>query len=310
MLFIDGPVKIGPMNNGPVVVIGLGTMGRPIALTLARAGFDVVGSDVSPAALREFSSAGGREVPLERIPVAEARAVVTVLPEGRDVREVYESAVFGAARPGTLLIDCSTIDVSTTAALAAEASGHGLEMVDAPVSGGPEGAASGSLSFMVGGSEDGVERATPYLEAAGSKVMWFGPSGSGQAAKACHNMIVGITGLAVFEGFALAEALGLDAARFHELCSGAAAACWTLEHRCPVPGVVADAPSSNGYEPGFAAALMAKDLRLAQQAAGSVGCATELGALAAERFAAFVERHGGSRDYSAIYQVMRPGAGP
>ena len=296
------------MSDGPVVVIGLGTMGRPLALTLTRAGFDVVGSDVSPEALTAFSSAGGQGVSLEQVPVTEASAVVTMLPEGRDVRQLYESAVLGAARPGTLLIDCSTIDVSTTAALAAEASGQGLEMVDAPVSGGPEGAASGSLSFMVGGSEDGVERAMPYLQAAGSRVMWFGPSGSGQAAKACHNLIVGITGLAVFEGFALAEALGLDAARFHELCSGAAAACWTLKHRCPVPGVVADAPSSNGYVPGFAAALMAKDLRLAQQAAGSVGCATEFGALAAERFATFVERYGGSRDYSAIYQVIRSGA--
>ena len=168
-----------------------------------------------------------------------------------------------------------------------------------------EGAQSGNLSFMLGGDEVNIERARPWLEIMGSKITEFGPAGSGQSAKACHNMICGITALGVCEAFALADSLGLDADRFFQLCSGAAAQSWILENRCPVPGPAPSAPSSNDYAPGFAARLMAKDLDLAQQAALGSGQNTEFGAAAARRFAEFAQGEQGELDFSAIYQTIR-----
>jgi 3-hydroxyisobutyrate dehydrogenase len=230
-----------------------------------------------------------------------------MLPEGRHVRAVHD-VVLPSMPEGAVWLDCSTIDVATTQELARLAHERDVEFVDAPVSGGPEGAGSGSLSFMVGGPPAAVERVRPLLDIMGQRTTVFGEAGMGQAAKACHNMIVGITGLAVFEGFALAEALGLDAERFHALCSSAAAACWTLENRCPVPGVVESAPSSNDYTPGFAARLMAKDLGLAQAAADSVDLETDFGRQAAERFSAFVDDGNGDLDYSAFYRTLHKGS--
>jgi 3-hydroxyisobutyrate dehydrogenase len=177
-------------------------------------------------------------------------------------------------------------------------------MLDAPVSGGAEGAAKGALSFMVGGPEAAMTRARPLLEAMGTKITHFGASGSGQVAKACHNMICGITALGVCEAFALAEALGLDPGEFFQLCKGAAAQSWILENRCPAPGPAPAAPSSNGYAPGFAARLMAKDLRLAQAAAAAAGQPTPFGAEAARRFTEFAETEG-NLDFSAIYRTIR-----
>ena len=234
-----------------------------------------------------------------------AEIVLTMLPEGEHVREAYEEVVLPGAA-GALLVDSSTIDVDTTRSLSAAAAARGLAMLDAPVSGGPEAAGKGTLSFMVGGSEEGFSRAQPILADMGAKIAYFGPSGAGQAAKACHNMICGITAMAVVEGFALADALGLDLARFHQLCAGAAAQSWTLQNRCPIPGVVPEAPASNDYAPGFAARLMAKDLRLAQAAAASSGQATPFGAAAAETFTEFAEQGGGEFDFSAIYRTLRP----
>ena len=205
-------------------------------------------------------------------------------------------------RPGALLVDCSTIDVQTTRELAGQASDHGHEMLDAPVSGGAEGAAKGQLSFMVGGPDDALAAARPILELMASRITHFGAAGTGQAAKACHNMICGITALGVCEAFALAQSLELDADKFFNLCKGAAAQSWILENRCPVPGPAPDAPSSNDYEPGFAARLMAKDLRLAQAAAETSGQSTPFGEQAAARFTEFAESGGGGLRFLRDFQ--------
>lgn len=280
--------------------IGLGTMGAPMAHLLRSAGFDVTGMDISADIRAGFD---GAVAPSEEA-VAQADVIVTMLPEGRHVAQVHENLVRKVAKAGALLIDCSTIDVDTARDLAKHAAAQGLEMLDAPVSGGPAGAAEGALSFMVGGSDDAFARAQPVLSAMGRKIMHFGGPGSGQAAKASHNMICGITAMAVMEGFALADAMGLDLDKFYALCAGAAAQSWTLENRCPIPGVVADAPASNNFDPGFAARLMAKDLRLAQAAADSSGQPTPFGAKAAKAFTLFAETSG-DRDFSAFYTTLR-----
>lgn len=283
-----------------IAFIGLGTMGRPMARVLQSAGHKVTGMDVSADMRAAFDGA----VAPGADGLEGAEIIVTMLPEGRHVAQVHEEIIRPGAAPGTLLIDCSTIDVDTARDLAVKAAEHGLSMLDAPVSGGPAGAESGSLSFMVGGPDDAFDAAAPVLNAMGAKITHFGAAGSGQAAKACHNMICGITAMAVMEGFALADALDLDLHKFYALCAGAAAQSWTLENRCPIPGIVPAAPSSNGFAPGFAAGLMAKDLRLAQAAAGSAGQATPFGAEAARAFTAFAKQNGGL-DFSSVYTTLR-----
>jgi 3-hydroxyisobutyrate dehydrogenase len=271
-----------------------------MAQVLRTAGFDVVGMDVSPEMRELFDGA----VAPSLAAMEGADIVVTMLPEGRHVAQVHQDIIRPGAAPGTLLIDCSTIDVDTARDLAAKAEAQGLAMLDAPVSGGPTGAEAGTLSFMVGGADEAFSKASPVLDAMGAKITHFGAAGSGQAAKACHNMICGITAMAVVEGFALADALQLDLHKFYALCAGAAAQSWTLQNRCPIPGVVPAAPSSNAFAPGFASALMAKDLRLAQAAATSTGQATPFGAEAARAFTEFAEKDGGL-DFSAIYTSLR-----
>ena len=288
-----------------VAFIGLGAMGCPMATTLGAAGFAVQGHDVSAVAVERFRAAGGTLAASPAAALAQADAVVTMLPEGRQVRAAYRGEIFEAVAPGALLVDCSTIDVATSRALAAEAADGGWPMIDAPVSGGPEGATSGALSFMVGGPEEAVERARPLLAAMGRTNHHFGPAGCGQAAKACHNMICGITMAGVAEAFVLAERLGLDPERFFALCNGAAARSWILENRCPVPGPAPAAPANAGYTPGFAARLMAKDLDLAQQAADGAGLTTRLGAEAAGLYRDFVADGGGDLDMSAIIFAVR-----
>lgn len=283
-----------------IAFIGLGTMGGPMARVLQDAGFAVIGMDVSAEVRASFEGA----IEPSEDAVAQADVVVTMLPEGKHVKQVHETLVHKMAKPDALLIDCSTIDVVTARDLAKQAATKGLAMLDAPVSGGPAGAAGGTLSFMVGGTDDAFARAQPVLSAMGSKITHFGGPGTGQAAKASHNMICGITAMAVMEGFALADSMDLDLDKFYALCAGAAAQSWTLEHRCPIPGVVADAPASNDFAPGFAARLMAKDLRLAQAAAASSGQSTPFGAEAAKAFTDFAEVSG-DRDFSAFYTTLR-----
>lgn len=282
-------------------VIGLGAMGLPMARHLAACGNAVMGVDVSAEARSRLNrSSAPEDADLSRIDV-----VITMLPEGKHVRDAYTQLIFTRAAAGTLLIDCSTIDVDTARKLNRMALERSFPQIDAPVSGGPEAAGTGKLSFMVGGSDQDVARARMVLELLGQKIVHFGAPGSGQAAKACHNMICGITAMAVFEGFALADALGLDLAQFYALCAGAAARSWMLENRCPIPGIVSSAPSSNGFAPGFAAHLMAKDLLLAQAAARSSGQATPFGTHAAETFADFASGADGSLDFSAYYRTLR-----
>ncbi|PSL18972.1 3-hydroxyisobutyrate dehydrogenase [Shimia abyssi] len=283
-----------------IVFIGLGTMGLHMARGLAAAGHDVVGMDINAEARAAFPGATA----LDKTKMGGADIIITMLPEGAHVAQVHDEFLFSGVDVGTLLIDCSTIDVGTARALAASVEAKGSAMLDAPVSGGPAGAEAGTLSFMVGGNEDAFERARPVLEVMGSTITHFGAAGSGQAAKACHNMICGITAIAVTEGFALADSLSLDLNKFYGLCAGAAAQSWALENRCPIPGIVPAAPSSSGFAPGFASALMAKDLRLAQAAAQETGQVTPFGAEAARAFTSFAEEHG-QLDFSAIYQTLR-----
>lgn len=284
-----------------IAVLGLGTMGLPIAQNLRAKGHEVAGFDLNEKACAAF---GDGQIPSPQA-VAGVDVILSMLPEGKHVTNAYDEVVLAGADAGTLLIDCSTINVETTRALAKKAAEKGFAMVDAPVSGGPEAAGEGALSLMVGGTKDAFARAESILRDLGPKITHFGDAGSGQAAKACHNMICGITSMAVTEGFALADALGLDLDKFFALCSGAAAQSWTLQNRCPIPGVAPDAPSSHNFAPGFAAALMAKDLRLAQAAAASSGQETPFGAEAARKFTEFADNGGGSLDFSAIYQTWR-----
>ena len=280
--------------------IGLGTMGLPMARCLQQAGFDVAGWDEIDSARSAFAAS------VESLPaLVSCDTFVTMLPQAKDVEAVLDSLLQQKLASNCLFIDCSTIDVAATRALAVRLGKAGHSFIDAPVSGGSEGAAQGALSFMVGGEAAATERAKPLLEVLGSKTIAFGAAGSGQAAKACHNMICGITALGVCEAFALADGLDLDLHQFFELCKGAAAQSWILENRCPVPGPAPAAPSSNEYAPGFAARLMAKDLALAQQAATTVGQQTEFGKAAAERFAQYVSDGDGDLDFSAIYSHIR-----
>lgn len=281
--------------------IGLGTMGMPMAKCLRKNDCAVHGWDVSEQAMQEFGSS------VESIATLGATCdqIVTMLPEGEHVSLVYEQLLASELSEGCLFVDCSTIDVDTTRKLAERVTMVGHQFVDAPVSGGSEAAATGSLSFMIGGASVAIERALPLLEAMGSKLTEFGEAGAGQAAKACHNMICGITALGVCEAFALADALGLDLDKFFRLCQGAAAQSWILENRCPIPGPAPNAPASNDYAPGFAARLMAKDLGIAQQAADASDQTTEFGAAAARRFREFVETGDGELDFSAIYRSIR-----
>jgi len=281
--------------------IGLGTMGLPMAQCLEENGFEVLGWDINTVAMEQFVSAG---TSIEQL-VNECDAFVTMLPEGEHVREVYRQILAVSINGPRLFIECSTIDVETTRELAERITGLGHGFIDAPVSGGCEAAANGSLSFMIGGAEPDIKTARPLLEAMGSKFTEFGDAGTGQAAKACHNMICGITALGVCEAFALADALGLDLDRFFNLCKGAAAQSWILENRCPVAGPAPNAPASNDYAPGFAARLMAKDLGLAQQAAKASGQVTQFGNEAARRFRDFAESEDGALDFSAIYRSIR-----
>jgi len=286
------------MNIG---FIGLGAMGMPMATCLQGSGVDVIGWDLSASAMAEFSPVAASLAEL----AGTCEVFITMLPQGEHVAEVHAQLIAAGVPSGSLFIDCSTIDVTTTRELATRLvdSGHGF--IDAPVSGGAEGAAVGSLSFMIGGSSADIDRARPLLEVMGNKLNEFGDAGAGQSAKACHNMICGVTALGVCEAFALADSLDLDQDKFFQLCQGAAAQSWILENRCPVPGPAPNAPASNAYAPGFAARLMAKDLDLAQQAAKASGQETQFGALAAQRFREFVESSGGDLDFSSIYRSIR-----
>jgi 3-hydroxyisobutyrate dehydrogenase len=288
--------------------IGLGNMGLPMACNLVKAGHLVIGFDVVVAQVGKLSAIGGLAA-ASVADAAQADAIITMLPAGEHVREVYvgEGGVFAAAAPGALLIDSSTIDVATTRTIAALAGAKGLAMVDAPVSGGVAGATAATLTFMVGGADADFARARPILEAMGKTIVHAGSAGAGQAAKICNNMILGVSMIAVSEAFLLAEKLGLDATRLFDIASKSSGQCWSMTSYCPVPGPVPTSPANRGYQAGFTAAMMLKDLRLAQDAAREVQAATPLGAAAAELYAKFTERGHAVKDFSGIIEFLRTG---
>jgi 3-hydroxyisobutyrate dehydrogenase len=284
-------------------VLGLGNMGRPMAENLVKAGHRVHGFDLAAAALGAFEAAGGLAAGSAAEAVAGAEAVVTMLPAGPHVRGAYagEGGVLDRVRPGAILIDCSTIDVDSARFVAAAAAKRGFEMVDAPVSGGTGGAAAGTLTFMVGGESSAFERALPILEKMGKTIVHCGGAGTGQAAKICNNMILGISMTAVSEAFALAAKLGLDAQKLFDVSSKSSGQCWSLTTYCPVPGLVPTSPANRDYQPGFTVEMMLKDLKLAQQAAQASGVATPLGAEAASLYQLLANAGAGGKDFSAMF---------
>jgi len=290
--------------------IGLGNMGGGMAANLAKAGHDVRAFDLSADALDKAKIAGC--LPMESAAAAAdgAEAIVTMLPAGAHVESTYENALFGAATPGTLLIDCSTIDVATAKRVAETAAAKGLVAVDAPVSGGIAAANAGTLTFMVGGSDDAYARAKAILDNMGKAVIHAGANGAGQAAKICNNMLLGATMVATCEAFLLADKLGLDAQRFYDIASVSSGQSWSMTSYCPVPGVGPETPADRDYQGGFAVALMLKDLKLAAQAAADTGAQTPMGARAAELYQAFADAGQGGLDFSAIIRMLStsPGA--
>ena len=287
--------------------IGLGNMGSPMMRNLLKAGHQIKAFDIVAGLLATAKDAGAEVAARPAEAARNVDAVVTMLPAGQHVRDVYlgEKGVVASASAGTLLIDCSTIDVESARAVSASAKETALDMVDAPVSGGVAGAAAGTLTFMVGGSDHAFARAEPLLKAMGKAIVHAGPPGNGQAAKICNNMMLGTQMISVAEGFALAEKLGLSAAKLFEISSKASGQCWSLTNYCPEPGLVPTAPSNRDFQPGFTAAMMLKDLRLAQQAAASAGAATPLGAEAAALFALFSSEGREALDFSAIIQMIK-----
>ncbi|MBB4152169.1 3-hydroxyisobutyrate dehydrogenase [Sphingomonas jinjuensis] len=288
-----------------VAFIGLGNMGGGMAANLAKKGHDVRAFDLSADALARAKEAGCLPVATAAEAIEGAEAVITMLPAGRHVEEVYEAAVFANAAPGAILIDCSTIDVATAKRVAQAAADRGITAVDAPVSGGIAAAAAGTLTFMVGGSDDGFARAEPYLSAMGKAVIHAGASGAGQAAKICNNMILGATMVATCEAFVLAEKLGLDAKAFFDIASVSSGQSWSMTSYCPVPGVGPTTPADNDYQGGFAAALMLKDLRLAAEAAADAGADTPMGERARDYYERFADAGQGGKDFSGIIRMLR-----
>jgi 3-hydroxyisobutyrate dehydrogenase len=289
--------------------VGLGNMGLPMAANLVKAGHRVTGFDLVAANMEGAAARGVTRAASAAAAVAEADVVVTMLPAGKHVLSVYESTIAGAARPGTLVIDSSTIDVASARAAHELAAKAGLRSLDAPVSGGVGGAEAATLTFMAGGADDAFAAAKPVLEAMGKKIVHCGGAGAGQAAKICNNMILGISMIGVAEAFVLAEKLGLSHQALFDVASGSSGQCWSLTTYCPVPGPVPTSPANRGYQPGFASALMVKDLSLAQEAAAASGAATPLGAEAAQLYRLFVANGNAGVDFSGIVEFLRGKAG-
>jgi 3-hydroxyisobutyrate dehydrogenase len=287
-----------------VAFIGLGNMGGGMAANLAKAGHEVRAFDLSEDALAKAESKGCTRAASAEAAVMDAEAIITMLPAGKHVAEVFRSAVFGKAPTGAILIDCSTIDVDTAKTVEKEAEAAGYTMVDAPVSGGIAAAEGGTLTFMVGGSDDGFARGQPFLEQMGKAVIHAGDAGAGQAAKICNNMLLGATMVATCEAFALASKLGLDPQTFYDISSKASGQSWSMTSYCPVPGVGPETPADRGYQGGFATALMLKDLRLAMEAARSAGAYTPMGGEAEELYTRFADRGGSGLDFSAIIKMI------
>jgi len=287
-----------------VAFIGLGNMGGGMAANLAKAGHDVHAFDLSSDAMDRAAAKGCTPAASPADALAGAEAVVTMLPAGRHVADVYRTAVLLSAPKTAILMDCSTIDVATAKVVAAEASAAGFTMVDAPVSGGIAAADAGTLTFMVGGSDEGFAAAKPYLDVMGKAVIHAGDAGAGQAAKICNNMLLGATMAATCEAFVLAQKLGLNLQTFYDISSKASGQSWSMTSYCPVPGVGPETPADRDYEGGFATALMLKDMKLAMEAAQSVGAYVPMGGEAEELYQRFADRGGAGKDFSALIKMI------
>ena len=287
--------------------IGLGNMGGPMAANLAKAGFDVTATDLSIGAIDRAEEAGCKRGKTVADTVGDADVVVSMLPAGAHVRSVYTEnyGVFANAKSGAVLIDSSTIDVESARSVIGAASEKGFQMVDAPVSGGVAAATAGTLTFMVGGEASAFERARPVLEKMGKNIFHAGDAGNGQVAKICNNMLLGITMIGTCEAFNLAEKLGLDAQTFFDIASTASGQSWSMTSYCPAPGPVANAPSNREYKPGFAAAMMLKDMRLAQEAAHKAKAATPLCAQSEAIYALMEAAGKDNLDFSGVMKLIR-----
>lgn len=290
-----------------IAVIGLGNMGYGMCANLVKTGYEIRAYDVAKPAVEKAVAAGARGADSIQQAVDGVDAVVTMLPAGQHVQSVYfgEDGVAANVAAGTLFVDCSTIAVDDARDCASQAEAAGFEMVDAPVSGGVAAAEAGTLTFMVGGTETGFERAKPLLEAMGKNVFHAGGNGNGQVAKIANNMLLGISMIGTCEAFNLAERLGLDAQTFFDISSKASGQCWSMTSYCPAPGPVETAPSNRDYQPGFAVAMMLKDLRLAANAAKSANAETPLGAHAEEIYAKLDERGFGGLDFSGVMKDLK-----
>jgi 3-hydroxyisobutyrate dehydrogenase len=287
-----------------IAFIGLGHMGGGMAPNLAKAGHEVKAFDLVPDAVQHAVDGGCMAAASAAEAVKDADVVITMLPASKHVRAVFHDDVAPNAKPGTLLIDCSTIDVASAREVGEGLRTLGFDFVDAPVSGGIAAAAGGTLTFMVGGTDAQFERARPFLEPMAKAVIHAGQLGAGQAAKICNNMILGATMAATCEAFVLAKKLGLDLQTFFDISSKASGQSWSMTSYAPVPGVGPDTPADHDYEGGFAAALMLKDLKLAMEAAQSAGAYTPMGAEAEELYQRFVDRGGGNKDFSGLIKMI------
>ena len=286
-----------------IAFLGLGNMGGPMSTNLVAGGHIVRGFDPLPAAAAAATAKGAAVFDSAADAVGEADVVITMLPNGDVVKRCY-AEILPAARQGALFIDSSTISVDDARGVHALAGSHGFAQLDAPVSGGVRGAVAGTLAFMVGGEESALQRAQPVLEPMANKVIHCGGPGAGQAAKICNNMVLAVQQIAIGEAFVLAEKLGLSAQSLFDVITGATGNCWAVHTNCPVPGPVPASPANNGFKPGFATALMNKDLGLAMDAVASTGAAAPLGSHAADIYAKFAVDHA-DLDFSAVIEVLR-----
>jgi len=286
-----------------IAFLGLGNMGAPMGANLVKAGFTVQGFDPVPAARAAAADGGVNVCETAAEAVRDAGVVITMLPNGNLVRQCYAD-VMPAATSGALFIDSSTIAVDDARAVHAYAVERGFAQLDAPVSGGVKGAAAGTLAFMVGGAADALETARPVLDAMAGKIIHCGDSGAGQAAKLCNNMLLAVQQIAVGEAFVLADKLGLSAQSLFDVITGATGNCWAVHTNCPVPGPVPTSPANNDFRPGFATALMNKDLGLAMAAVSSTGASAPLGSHAAQIYARFADEHP-DLDFSAVIETLR-----
>ena len=291
-----------------IAFIGLGNMGGPMAANLAKAGHAVVGFDLSEASCAQARADGVAIAASAKDSVADADVVVTMLPAGKHVIAVW-SDILPGVKAGALVIDCSTVDVESARKAHAMAREKGLQSLDAPVSGGVGGAKGATLTFMAGGAKEAFARAEPILAQMGKRVVHCGEGGAGQAAKICNNMILGVSMIGVAEAFVLAEKLGLSHQALYDVASTSSGQCWSLTTYCPVPGPVPTSPANNAYKPGFAAALMLKDLRLSQEAARASGAETPMGAEAEKLYGLFNESGHEGVDFSGIINFLRERSG-